>query len=293
MIKTLLGLFTKGQSSVDAPAGNNKQKKSNPIWWILGTIAVIVVGYFVWVYIAGLKRDLQIEKQNVAWEHAKLETLQSEHGFLSEKYLKIISDNDSLVRAYEEQGKDLMILQNVNLQLHAQLESDTAIVIVDTSGGAFSGVLTSVFQNEYSDFGLTINLKDSVVFSQDLLTLRWSAINFPEFFVSMRYNMIIYRDEEGLLSGSLETFSPLLKASILETKIVDKYAAPLPLVPAPSIFAITVGGSYFYGNIGLLLRLGRWAFNPSYNLMLNTFDEDISLSMWYKMLDVRLIYFIW
>lgn len=257
------------------------------IWWMLGTAAILIGGYFIWQHIIGLRKSLQIEKQNFAYYQDSLRTSQTDLGFLSEKYLEIISDNDALVRAYEEQGKDLAILQNVNLRLVAQLESDT-VEVLDT----LRGVLTAVFENTQSDSGLILFWKDSVIFKQNLSTLKWSAINFPEINVLMWYNMSIYRDADGLLSGALETFSPLLKTSLLETKIVDDYVPPLPLPSSASVFAITAGGSYYYFNLGLLLRLGRWAFNPSYNLLLNV-NEDVSISTWYKRLDIKVAYFIW
>ncbi len=293
VIKTILNIiskFTGGNKTVadenNNTGNNNTGKKSNPIWWVLGTVVLLVVGYFVWQHILGIRKDLQIEKQNFEYSQDSLRTSQTDMGFLSEKYLKIISDNDALVRAYEEQGNDLVILQNVNLQLIVQLESDT-VEVIDTLGGT----LTAVFENTQSDSGLILFWKDSVIFKQNLSTLKWSAVNFPEIDVLMWYNMIIYRDEDGLLSGSLETFSPYLKTSLLETKIVDDYVPSFSLAESPSIFAITVGGSYYYANIGLFLRLGKWAINPSYNFALSGIEENIS--SWYKKLDIKFVYFIW
>lgn len=256
------------------------------IWYILGTVAVIAIAFFIWQYVVGVQKVLQIEKQNLVYAQDSLRISQTEVGFLSEKYVQIIDENDSLVQIYNDQGRDLIILQDVNLQLTLQLESDT-VFVADT----LDGVLTAVFENTQSDEGLIIFWKDSVIFYQDVATAKWQAENFPSISVLMWYNMIIYRDENGLLSGELETFSTSLNASLLETKIVDKYVPPLlPILPS-SVFAITVGGSYYYANIGLFLRVGRWAINPSYNFALSGIEENIS--PWYKKLDIRLAYFVW
>ena len=121
------------------------------IWWVLGAVGVIALIFFAWRYVVGLQKDLQIEKQNLAYTENELEIVKSDLGNITSKYVYVLRQHDDIVQEYKDQGKDLAILQDVNLQLVAQLESDTVTVIVDTLGGAFSGVLTSVFQNEYSD----------------------------------------------------------------------------------------------------------------------------------------------
>jgi len=259
-------------------------KKS--IWWILGVIGVIVIIFFIWQYVTDMQKALQIEKQNLAYAQDSLRTSQTDLGFIFEKYARVIDENDTLVQAYDRQGKDLVVLQNVNLQLTLQLESDTASITIDT----LRGVFTAVFENKQSDEGLIVFWKDSVIFYQYADTSKWAAINFPDINILMWYNMIIYRDKDGLLSGALETFSPSLKASLLETIIVDDYIPSLPPILPPSTFAITAGGSYYYANIGLFLRLGKWAVNPSYNFLLS--NADVNGSPWYKRLDIRLAYFI-
>jgi len=264
-------------------AEEETKKKSNPVWYILGTIAALVIGFFIYNHVVSLEKQLQTEKQNLAYANDSLRIARTDLGFISKKYANVISTNDSIVKVYEEQGKELAVLQQVNLQLTLELESDTAAV--DTSGGT----LTAVFTNTQSDSGLILTLKDSVVFSKNYITNTWVGNNYPFIEASMWYNMVITRDEDGLLSGSLETFSPSLSASLLETKIVDNYVPPLPAMPGPSVFAITAGGSYYYANVGLLLRLGRWGFNPSYNLVVS----DNFNPSWYKRLDVRVAYFIW
>jgi len=261
-------------------------KKCNCIWWVIGTILAVILGVILYMHTLTLQKNLEIARQNMEAAKDSLRNYKTLYGEIAQKYANVITDKDSLAKLLEAQGKELVVYQEANTRLRIQLkEAQSYVVEVDEN------TLMSPLYNTYSDSGLIISIVDTVTFKRANIKSPWIAYNSPTIDALMYYRMIIFRDEQGLLTGSVETFSPYLKTTRLSTSIVDNYIPPACTDEFPKVFGLSIGGDSQSADIGMLLRLGAWAVSPSYKFMMKEY-EDFDTS-WYDRVHLNIVYFIW
>lgn len=261
-------------------------KKCNCIWWAVGAIVVVIAGVLLYMYTLTLQKNLEIARQNLAAANDSTRYYATQYGIFSQRYANVITEKDSLVGILRKQNRELVVYQEVTAQLRLQLhEAQSHVTQIDEN------TLMAPLYNTYSDPGLVVSIYDTVTLKRANLESPWIAYNSPSLEALMYYRMVIFRDEQGLLTGSVETLSPYLKATKLSTSIVDKYIPPSCTDEFPKLFGLSLGGDTQSADIGMLLRLGVWAVNPSYKFIMQEYDDFTP--EWYDRLRLNIVYFVW
>jgi len=263
-----------------------KPKKGKCIWWVIGALVVAGLLVFVYLQLLSKQKELEIARQNLAASQDSLYYYKTEYGTISQKYAFIIDKNNVLAKELAAKNRELIVYQEATAQLQLRLDSALAHVIVIDSNH-----MSIPLYNVYSDSGLLVTLIDTVNLSRNDYKSPWYAYNRPQLEALMYYRMIIFRDEGGLITGSIETFSPYLKVTKLSTSIVDKYIPPSCTDEYPQIFGFSLGGSSQSADIGVFVRLGSWGINPGYSFFVQN-HADFSPE-WYDRVRLNIVKFIW
>lgn len=260
--------------------------KNNCIWWAIGAIVIAGLGVLLYMHVLTLQKNLEIAHQNLAAANDSVRYYKTQYGIFTQKYARVITDRDSLAQLLEKQNRDLVVYQEMNTQLRLQLrETQSHVIQVDEN------TLMSPIYNTYNDPGLVVNIYDTVTFKRANPEAPWISFSKPSIEALMYYKMVIFRDEKGLLTGSVETFSPHLKATNLSTSIVDSYIPPPCTDESPQVFGVSMGGSSQSVDIGIFLRAGSWGLNPAYSFMMRSYEGFHPKA--YDRLRLNIVKFIW
>jgi len=262
-----------------------EKKSCNCLWWVIGIVILLGIIFFLYQYTLSLQKAREIAEQNLAAANNKLAITKTDLGYLSERYVMISNANDSLRKVLEAKDQELIVYQEVNASLELELQS-IKVPVIQTSPNKMSIPL----YNTYADKGLTLSISDTINLSRANTDAPWFATSSPSIDAMIYYRMMIFRDEAGFISASVETLSPYLKVTKLSTSFTDKYIPPPCTDEFPSVLAFTLGGSVNYVDVGMLVRMGKWAVNPSYIFVMNNSLEDPT---WYDRLRLNLGYFVW
>lgn len=224
---------------------------------ILVLIAIITVvsgAIGLFQYVTNLKAERDTLRQNYAALTDTLRITKTEFGEIGQRY--------AMMKDLSEELKNNLALSNHKLlsqiQVVAQLETQLASAAEMISVAGDSIIAHRFEPQTYSDSGLTFTLTDSVFFRKTFG--QWFGTNFATIDAKMRLVNRITRDESGLLSGSVESLSPMLHIESIETVIDDKYSAKgfesdwhaITMAGISSISNINVRGhgSIWYKNFG-------------------------------------------
>lgn len=254
-------------------------------WWVLGIVALLGIIFILYQYTLTLRKNAEIAQQNLLAAKDSTRVYKTLYGNLSERYVEVIGKNDSLVKMLKEKDQEIIVYQQVNASLHLQLEA-TQIPVQQISENS----LRVPLYDTYSDSGLTLSFTDSLRLERANIHSPWVAYSSPSFDIDMYYHMMIFRNEEGIITGSIETFSPYLKVTKLSTFFSDKYIPPPCTDEFPKTFGFTVGGSANYFDAGIMTRIGSWLVNPSY--IIST-PKGVDNPSWYDKIRLNIGYFIW
>jgi hypothetical protein len=261
-------------------------KKCNCIWWALGTLVIACLGVLLYMHVLTLQKNLEIARQNLAAAKDSVRYYQTQYGIFTQKYVRVITDKDSLAQLLEKQNRELVVYQEMNTRLLLQLkETQSHVTQIDEN------TLMSPIYNTYRDPGLVVNIYDTVTFRRANLEAPWVSYSKPTVEALMYYRMVIFKDEKGLLTGSVETFSPYLKATKLSTSIVDNYIPPSCTDEFPKVFGFSMGGSSQSVDLGIFLRVGSWGINPAYSFMMRSYEGFHPKA--YDKLRLNIVKFIW
>jgi len=197
------------------------------LWYFLGIAGAIVAGIFLYQYVADLRAERDKANQNAANARDTLRITITTTGEVVEKYARQANIADSARKADSTLSHQKLLAES---RVIANLEDSLAgYGNVDVTESPDEETLQHTFTLATRDSGATVSVVDSVLFSK-LKDSAWVAQNWIRLDVSLSLINRITRDKNGLISGSVETRSKIVKIGSLETIIDDSFVPSPPSV---------------------------------------------------------------